>query len=405
MISALICHLKSFTVKNPLFTHYNSPMSEHQIAPPVWVDTPRELEKTVQALTRAPYLSVDTESNSLYVYQEQVCLIQISTGDTDYLIDPLALHDLSPLADFFADPAQEKIFHASEYDIICLKRDFNFQFANLFDTMIAARILGEEAIGLAALLQTKLGILMDKKYQRANWGIRPLSELMLDYARLDSHYLYQLRNILEPQLKEAGLWELALEDFHLACMVEAHPVPANQQNCWKVAGGQEIDPREAAILQELCSFREKQARKQNVPPFKVLSNEVLYKLSKTRPTTLAQLPEIRGLTHRLIDRYGASLLEAIQRGEAAEPVIRKNRNRPDEHFLKRLDILHEWRKLKGKELKVESDVILPREYIETIAAENPESTYKLNTIMGAIPWRFQHFGTEIIRVLNQQENK
>ena len=152
---------------------------------------------------------MNTESNSLHAYRERVCLIQFSTPATDYLLDPLALPDLSPLTPIFANPKIEKVFHAIEYDIICLKRDFGFEVANIFDTMQATRILGEKQVGLDAILAAKLGIVINKKYQKADWADRPLSPEMLNYARLDTHYLLPLRDILHAELAATGRWDLA----------------------------------------------------------------------------------------------------------------------------------------------------------------------------------------------------
>ena len=368
-------------------------------ARPILINTFAGMVKIINTLEGCSSISVDTESNSLYVYREQVCLLQISTLEKDYLIDTLAVKDISPLAEVFANPKIEKIFHASEYDVICLKRDFGFEFANLFDTMIAARILGEEAIGLASLLKSRLGIELDKKYQRANWGIRPLPRAMLEYASQDSHYLFQLRDILEQELKQKNLLELAHEDFRLACQVPAHSANPNQNSCWKVAGAAPITPQEAAILQELCTYREKEASRLNLPPFKVLSNEVLVHISQAHPADLNELVEIKGLSEKLVKRHGQALLTAVVRGENAEPVRRPKKTRPDERFLNRFNALREWRKNKGKELKVESDVVLPRDYVEIIASGNPTTLSDLTVFMKDIPYRSHHFGREIIKVL------
>lgn len=378
-------------------------MPKNLVATPLWINSPQKLANMIADLDRAPYLSIDTESNSLYVYYEKVCLIQISTEDHDYLIDPFALNDLSPLGKFFANPKQEKIFHASEYDVICLKRDFGFEFANLFDTMVAARILGEEAIGLAALLKSRLGLELNKKYQRANWGIRPLPQEMLDYASQDSHYLYELRNLLAEELYEKGLWELAREDFRLACEVEAHagsPVP---QNCWKVAGSTHLNGTEAALLQMLCDFRENLASTQNIPAFKILSNDAMMKLIKETPSTFSDLKTIRGISPRFADRHGNEILEILKMKESVKPLRKTGKIRPSETYLKRLDSLREWRKQKGKQLKVESDVVLPKDFLEIVAGENPANLTELKETLCVIPWRFDHFGEEIIDVLKKQE--
>ncbi|MHC1740186.1 MAG: ribonuclease D [Anaerolineaceae bacterium] len=378
-------------------------MSDPQSKPVYYINTPKLLIELSQVLSGQSSISIDTESNSLYVYREQVCLIQISIPEADYLLDTLALKDLSPLAPIFANPSQEKIFHAAEYDIICLRRDYGFTIANIFDTMVAARILGEPAVGLGSLLQSRLEITVNKKYQRANWGIRPLSTEMLDYARQDSQFLYPLRVILEKELKERSLFDLALEDFRLGCEAGSHSQPPTPATCWKVAGSTEVSPTEAAILQSLCDFREDQASRINVPPFKVLSNELLVQLCKEPPAEEKDLLNYRGITSHLYQRFGSKLMAAIQRGQASPPLLRPSKTRPDEHFLRRLDALKEWRKIKGKELKVESDVILPRDILEKISAENPNSLQGLHILMARVPWRYQHFSKEIFSLLRKQE--
>ncbi|MBA4375611.1 MAG: hypothetical protein C0401_05495 [Anaerolinea sp.] len=373
--------------------------------PPLWVNTAQTLKEAIHAIGGEPRIAVDTESNSLFAYKEEVCLIQISIPETDFLFDPFELHDLSPFGTLFNNPKQEKIFHASEYDLICLKRDFHFDFANIFDTMIAARILGEPQVGLGSLLKNKFDIDLDKRYQRANWGIRPLSAAMLDYARLDTHYLFQLRDYLESKLKTQGLFDLAKEDFRLACKVEAHPPETNHFGCWKVAGANHIDARQAAILQELCLYRDVQAQKANLPHFKVLSNQLLLELSTQKPHTLEELSVIPRCSDKIINRHGTGLLRALSKGENVAPVIRQRPVRPDDNFLKRLESLKAWRKIKAKELKVESDVVLPKEVMERIASANPTRESELAKVMIENPLRFKKFGTFILEVLLPKENE
>lgn len=384
---------------------YNLRMTAEQNLPePIWVDTTAKLKEVVAQIADQPALAVDTESNSLFAYREQVCLIQISIPAQDFLIDPLAIRDLSPLAPIFADPEKEKIFHASDYDILCLKRDFHFEFNHLFDTMIAARILSEPQVGLAPLLESKLGIVIDKKHQRANWGIRPLSISMRDYARLDSHYLFALRDLFAEKLKARNLWELAQEDFRLACTVEIHNQNEEKRpSCWKVAGSKQIDERQAAILQQLCDYREEQARRMNLPLFKVLSNDLLVAVCLANPQSLDELKELRGVTERMLQRHGQAMIEAVKRGNEGKPLFREPRQRPDEQYLKRVDMLKCWRKELGRRLGVESDVVLPREILEQIAAVNPRSTEELKNVMKAVPWRYSHFGRQIRNVLRTQE--
>ena len=164
-------------------------MCASSLPPPILVADEDSLDRLVRDLASHPVVAVDTESNSLHAYRERVCLIQFSTPAADFIVDPIRLPDLSPLAPFFANPSQQKVFHAAEYDLICLRRDYQFEFTNIFDTMSAARTLGWPQVGLAAILDTHFGVKLNKKYQRADWRRRPLTPEQLDYARLDTHYL------------------------------------------------------------------------------------------------------------------------------------------------------------------------------------------------------------------------
>ncbi|GAP07853.1 ribonuclease D [Anaerolinea thermolimosa] len=374
------------------------------LPPPIWVATQAGLRQVAQELLHHRQVAVDTESNGLHAYQEQVCLIQFSTEEADYLIDPLALDDLSALAPIFADPGIEKVFHAAEYDILCLKRDFGFQFENLFDTMLAARILGKPQLGLGALLEEDFGIHLDKKYQRANWARRPLPEVMRSYARLDSHYLIALRNHLYTQLAEKGLLGLAVEDFRHLAQIPPAPVEAEPPNCWRVAGRQSLHPVEAAILQALCDFRDQQARFANVPPFRVLPNAVLAEIARSVPQTLEDLARVPGLSARAFDRYGLGIMEAIERGQKASPVYPPRRQpRPTAAFLRRHEALRKWRKDTGRQLGVESDIILPRDLMNRLVEANPRTPGELARVMADYPWRLEHFGEQILRII--QENR
>jgi len=156
---------------------------------PTFINQPAALEALAETLLGETCIAVDTESNSLYAYREQVCLIQFSTRQRDMLVDPLALDDLSALREVFSSEGIEKVFHAAEYDLICLRRDFGFEFSNIFDTMVAGRILGRDEVGLGAMLLREFNVQVDKRHQRANWGQRPLPEHLLNYAQYDTHYL------------------------------------------------------------------------------------------------------------------------------------------------------------------------------------------------------------------------
>ena len=349
-------------------------------------------------LLQQPRLAVDTESNSLHAYRERVCLIQFSTPDTDYLVDPLALDDLSSLEGLFANPRIEKVFHAAEYDLICLRRDFGFHFADLFDTMQAARILGYSAVGLDKLLGEKFGIKTDKRHQKANWANRPLSAEQIDYARLDTHYLLELRDVLETELREKGRWQLAQEDFRRASEVDESR-PRLVAEAWeRYSGRRDLNVKELTILAELLACREKIAASLNRPLFKVIEDDKLIALAHSKASTKEQLAEA-GLSEKQIRLWGEAVLAAVRRGIEARPVQRKPTVRPNDAMVARLDKLKNWRKKVAQEMGVESDIVLPKSYLQLLAEHGPRTDNDLGVLMMQSPWRYKQFGAQILKVL------
>lgn len=368
----------------------------------IFIADPDALQHLVEALCREPIVAVDTESNSLFAYREQVCLIQFSIPSADYLVDPLEVENLSPLAVFFGNPEIEKVFHAAEYDLICLKRDFHFEFANLFDTMMAARILGRQAVGLGAMLEAEFGVQMDKRHQRADWGQRPLPAHLLAYARLDTHYLIPLRDRLRQELQEQDLWQLACEDFTRICITNCQAPEDKTPMCWRISGAYDLTPRQAAILLELCRYRDRSARALNRPLFKVMNDQTLLAIAHAAPKNLSELGLLPGMSRNQLQRHGSQLLETVQRGRRAELVYPPRTPRPSEQFLNRLERLRSWRKQAGLKMGVNSDVVLPRDLLFTLAGQNPRKMDELAAIMHDVPWRFEHFGDQILQELQQK---
>ena len=366
------------------------------------ITRPEALLELVRLLSQQAIVGVDTESNSLFAYQEQVCLIQFSTTEADYLVDPLALADLTPLGVVFADPKIEKVFHAAEYDLLCLKRDFGFSFANLFDTMLAGRILGRKEVGLGAMLEAFYGVQADKRQQRANWGQRPLPAPLLAYASLDTHYLIPLRDRLEVELNEAGLLPLAQEDFQRLCQAESGVHDERRETFWRLSGAHDLTPQQAAVLYELHKYREQAAHLQDRPLFKVMGNQTLVALAGACPASLDDLRGLPGMSHHQIRQHGRAILQAVQKGLAAEPLYPPRQPRPDERYLARLDALREWRKLKAREMGVESDVVLPRDLLYRLASENPFKPQELQAVLHDSPWRLEHFGEQIMEILDSR---
>jgi len=382
-------------------------MTAEDLAHPPLINNHDQLDRLVDHLSKQTIVAVDTESNSLFAYHERVCLIQFSTLEGDYLVDPLALDDLSPLAPIFKDATIEKVFHAAEYDVLCLRRDFGFQFTNLFDTMIAARILGYKKFGLGSLLESEFGVNQDKRYQRADWGKRPIEPHMLDYARQDTRYLIQLRNRLLFQLEKKDLLELAREDFDRVSNVDGYMSAASKRlnhfvNPWRIRGAYDLAPDQAAVLFQLCRYRDQIASRLDRPLFKVFNDQTLLEIAHSLPQSSRDLYNIRGLGSRSIKRHGRKILKAVQRGLHSEPLYPPMHPKPDERYVRRVDRLREWRKMTAQHMGVNSDVVLPRELLYRLAAKNPTTNSELELEMKEVPWRFRQFGGQILAVLKEE---
>jgi len=376
-------------------------MSEFSLPAPILVADQDSLGRLVRALAPCPVVAIDTESNSLHAYRERVCLIQFSTPAADYILDPISLPDLSPLAPFFANPGQEKVFHAAEYDLICLRRDYRFGFANIFDTMSAARTLGWPQVGLAAILDTHFGVKMDKKYQRADWKRRPLTSEQLDYARLDTHYLAVLRDRQLQALTEAGHWPEAHEEFVRLARLrgdsdDAGPQPAT---FWRVSGARDLTPAQAAVLQALFAYREQQAERLDRPPFRVMGEATLMELARRAPRHAQQLQGVPGMTPDQIHRHASGVLHAVQQGLQAPGQRAPQAAREPDDVRDRYDRLHTWRKERARARGVESDVIVPRTALWDLARRAPRTHDELAHIADLGPWRRETYGEEILALL------
>jgi len=368
-------------------------------SPPIWIDHNLALGDLVRSIHQGQSIAVDTESNSLFAYPERVCLIQISTSYEDFLIDGLADLELEGLGKIFVDESIQKIFHAAEYDILCLKRDFGFQFGNLFDTMQAARILGYEKLGLSNLLMEFFGVDQGKSFQKANWGKRPLPSAMLNYARLDTHYLFQLRDQLVHQLCQKDLFDLAHEDFRRLCMVE--PNHKDTPLYAQVSGYQKLNEQQLRMLEELSQYRDQQAHKLNRPHFKVIGNATLLAIAQAMPKRSKELSRIPGVSPKLFERHAQGILQAVRNGLSKPPIQPRFHKKPSDKYVHRLDALKEWRKKVGQQMGVQSDIILPRDILEQIAGQNPSDLNTLRILMKDVPWRYAHFASEIMRIIKE----
>jgi ribonuclease D len=253
------------------------------LEPPEIVASEPALRALVERLQREPEIAVDTEADSFYHYQESVCLIQVTAGARDFLIDPLAGIDLAPFGRVLADPARIKVFHDGEYDVLLLKRQFGFSFANLFDTRVAAAALGVEMPGLASVLAAHFGVELDKSLQRSDWSARPLTSKQIEYARLDTHYLLALMHAQRAELEERERAVVVAGEYQRLENLAAPARAFDPDEFVRLKGARALSLQRMQVLRELFVLRDDLARRRDVPPFKVLGNNLLIEIARRSP--------------------------------------------------------------------------------------------------------------------------
>ncbi|MEQ8672038.1 MAG: HRDC domain-containing protein [Aggregatilineales bacterium] len=378
-------------------------MSKTPLPRATYIKTTEDLKALAKTLSRESLLAIDTEANSMHAYQEQVCLVQISSRSADYIIDPLEVTDMSPLASLMASGDIEKIFHAAEYDVMIMKRDFGYEFCNIFDTMIAARIVGYEAFGLGSLLKHHLGVKADKSHQRDNWGLRPLAQGSLRYAQMDTHYLPTLRDILNEELKAGGHLPEAHETFReLESLPAANGRSFDPEGYWKLGIPRTLKHTQMKILRELYLMRDEFARDRDRPSFKVIDNKVLVDIAENAPHTLRDLRKIHGMTNSQIRRYGNRIIDAVRNGEIADHLpTPPHHHPPAPEITERYIALHQWRKERAIKRGVESDIIVSKQTLWDLAYQVPESIEALSEIRGLGPWRLKTYGAELLVLMQE----
>lgn len=337
------------------------------------VDTDSRLAEVVARISKAPRVAVDLESNGFFRYRERVCLVQLSAAGTAFLIDPLAASDVRPLGALLGDPSVEKVFHAADYDLRSLDRDWGFHVSDLFDTSIAAALVGSSQLGLQAVLEEHLGVALAKnrKLQRSDWTKRPLSPEALSYAADDVLHLARLRDVLSARLGKLSRIEWAKEEFERLEGVR-HTPPDRESAFLSTKGSRDLDGRGLAVLRSLFQFREREARRLDRPLFKVIQDSALVRLSAEPATDLSQVREL-GRYRRPPDNR--RLKAAIDEGLRSKPVTRQKRKRTDEVLSRqerkaaeaRLKKLKAWRSQLGQDLRLDAALLWPALSLERLS--------------------------------------
>ncbi|MDB6027034.1 MAG: 3-5 exonuclease [Verrucomicrobiales bacterium] len=332
------------------------------------IETDEQLSEFLARLRDAAWVAIDTEADSLHAYPEKLCLIQISIEGADVLIDPLAKLDLAPLWPVLHK--HELIFHGADYDLRLLRKNKNFVPTRIFDTMIAARLLGETEFGLTNLVKNFLDVTLDKGPQKADWAKRPLTERMANYARNDTLYLKSLSDILRAKLREAGrlAW---VEQSCAQLIVDCGAPPPPDEEPWRIKGSARFPPISLAVLREIWLWREKEAIAGNKPPYFVLSHEIVLSLAEAAGTSRSFAEMI---PHHLSPRRKHDLEMALARGMAVaiqeQPkIFRSFSRRPTEVENRRFDQLKKTRDHIATTLKLDPSLIAPKAMLAMLAQD------------------------------------
>jgi ribonuclease D len=370
------------------------------------IQTQDELERLFERLRTEPLLAVDTEAASFHRYKDRVYLLQLSSRQETAVVDPLSVTSLAPLGDVLTNSSIEIVFHDADYDLRLLSQEYGFRGNHLFDTRIAAQLLNEPGVGLAALLEKYLGVQLDKRYQRADWSARPLTPEMLEYAAADTRHLPVLRDLLKERLAERGRLEWAEEEFALLSEARRGAPEQDEPAYLRLKGAKALGGRALAVLRELVQWREDLARRTDRAAFRILNNEPMLLMAKSPPRDLAALKAVRGVGQEQAERRGKEILAAVQRGleipEKDLPRIeRPSRRVPDAAYEARLERLKAVRNVLAIRYDLAPGVLCPNGILEAVARINPATLEQMSQIRELRRWQLREIGSGLLGALQQ----
>lgn len=369
-----------------------------------YIDTPERLRRILPRLEGQPLLGVDTEAAGYHRYLDRLSLIQLSSRSENFLVDPLAIEDLSSLGPILEDRGTEKVFHDADYDLRILDRDLGMRVAGLFDTQIAAAFVGEKSLGLGAVVERFLGPTLPKAFQRADWAERPLSEGMMDYAATDTAHLPDLRDRLREELVALGRLAWAEEEFARREQTRWTEPDDAREAFLRMKGARDLTPRGLAILRELFEWREGVARERDQATFRIMSNQALLALSVRPPDNPRELVATDGVSQGMADRRGRDILAAIQRGLAVPddqlprfPAARRWDRDPEADA--RAERLRDVRTGVAETLGLDPGFLMSRAVLDEVARRNPGSPEALLEIPEIRRWQVEALGEALVASL------
>ena len=375
----------------------------------IYLDTPEQVDRFFDGIAGVREIAVDTEGASYHRFVDRIYLLQLSTRDRSAVIDPLPIGTPAGLGRLIESPDVEVVFHDADYDLRLLRQDYGWKVRRVFDTRVAAQLLGFKAFGLAALLEKYFAVKLDKKHQRADWSMRPLTRDMLQYAAQDTLYLLELRDHLRGELARLGRLEWAEEEFARLEDIQWTPEDA-ALSFLKLKGARDLTRRELGVLRELVPFRDAIAGAQDRATFRVIGNEQLFAIAKQQPASPEALLSIKGVPRGLVESRGAELLAAIRRGvecpDAQLPRFPKAaRWERDPDFDARVTALKTVRDAHAHRLDMDPGVLCARDRMEAVARRNPASVDEVAEIPELRRWQAGVLGADFVKALDPHRKK
>jgi ribonuclease D len=369
----------------------------------LYIDTQDGADDFLADISGVREIAVDTEGASFHRFIDRIYLLQLSTRERSAIIDPLPIGMPRALGEILQDPDVEVVFHDADYDLRLLHQDYGWHVNRIFDTRIAAQLLGIKAFGLAALLEQFFGLKLDKKHQRADWSLRPLTQGMLEYAAQDTRYLLDLRDQLKAKLEKLGRMEWAREEFDRLEGTKWEEDDSSQAFL-RIKGARDLTRRELALLRELVPWRDSVAREVDRATFRVMGNEVLLDIARTAPKTARELSTLKGMPRGILERGGHAILAAVQRGlDVAEEHLPRFPRAPkwdrEEDFDSRVSKLKAVRDAAAARLNLDPGVLCSRERLESIARKKPTHVGDLEDVPGLRKWQIAEMGEQFVSAL------
>jgi ribonuclease D len=369
-----------------------------------YLDRVDELERFLSEISNVKELALDTEGASFHRFLDRIYLLQLSTRERSAIIDPLPIGSPEKLGQLLQSKEVEVVFHDADYDLRLLHQDYGWHVTNIFDTRIAAQLLGIKSFGLAALLEQFFDVKLDKKHQRADWSMRPLTPDMLEYAAQDTRYLLQLRDQMRSELERRGRLHWAEEEF---ARLEGTRWEAEEEmeGFLRLKGARDLTRRELAVLREVANWRDTVAAQLDRATFRVMGNEVLFDLARRAPRSVSELSAIKGMPKGMIERGGNDIIAAIRRGmEAPEAELPKfpkgQRWNKDRDFDERVNRLKAVRDETATRLELDPGVLCSRERLENVARSGAKTIEDLATVPDLRRWQIEEMGAGFIRALS-----